>query len=363
MSNQQSLEALLALANQAAETGENMTEAVKGGGGARLLPEGYCLATLVEYIEYGQQPQEFGGVAKDPQLEFQLGFALHTPGFCNEDGTPYIFRPYAQGLSRNEKANAFLTFRAMNWKGTKTHYAQLLNDAFLLKFSHKQPNAQQAAAGGKVKSVVDLKATLPPMDALSKMPYPVPTVDSALFKLFLWQYPQIETWASFFQEGKYDDGNSKNVVQDKMLSALDFEGSALQALLIEKQVPYVKPTPKAASPKPAAPAAPAGPGPAAPPNMGAVAMPAVPATPAAIPAVAPVPVVPAAAPPFDGGTPAVPAVAATPAPAPPAVASPVLPAVESSPVVAPPPVVVAAPAAIPANVAMPSFPAMPAMPA
>ncbi len=348
----QSIEQLLALANQAAETGENMTEAVKGGGGARLLPEGFCLATLIEYIEYGQQPQEFGGVAKDPQLEFQLGFALHTPGFCNDDGTPYIFRPYAQGLSRNEKANAFLTFRAMNWKGTKTHFAQLLSDSFLLKFSHKAPNAQQAAAGGKVKSVVDLKATLPPMDALSKMPYPIPAIDSSLFKLFLWQYPQIETWSSFYQEGKYDDGNTKNVVQEKMLSALDFEGSALQALLIEKQVPYTKPAPKAAAPKAAAPAGPAGPAPAAPPAMGPAAMPVMPAATAAA-ASAPV------APPFDGGVPvppvaiSAPAVATAPLPVAPA---PTLPAAVAPAIAAP-----ATPSA--PSVAMPSLPAMPAMPA
>ncbi len=352
MTQPQSIEALLALANEAAAVGENMTEAVKGGGGARLLPEGYCLATLVEYIEYGQQPQEFNGVAKDPAMEFQLAFALHTPGFCNEDGTPYIFRPYAQSLSRNEKANAFLTFKAMNWKGTSTHFAQLLSQGFLLKFERKQPSAAQAATGGKERSVVNLKATLPPMDALSKQPYPLPPVDSALYKLFLWSHPQIETFASFYQEGKYDDGNSKNSVQEKMLSALDFHGSPLHLLLVEKQVPFTVPAPKAAAPKAAAPAAPSGPAPAAPPVMGPAIMPAVPAQAAAIPAAAPAPV----APPFDGGVQVAPAV----------VSAPVVAMAPS--VVAPAPTLQAAPApaiaapALPSapSVAMPSMPVMPA---
>lgn len=346
----QSIEQLLALANEAALVGENMTEAVKGGGGARLLPEGYCLATLVEYVEYGQQPQEFNGVAKDPAMDFQLAFALHTPGFCNEDGTPYIFRPYTLSLSRNEKANAYLTFKAMNWKGTKTHFAQLLSDGFLLKFEHKQPNAAQAAAGGKVKSTLNLKATLPPMDALSKMPYPLPAVDSTLYKLFLWSNPQVETWASFFQEGKYDDGGSKNRVQEKMLSALDFHGSPLHLMLTEKQIPFTIPAAKAKAPNAAAPAAPAGPTPAAPPAM-------APAAPAAI---APAPAPAIAAPPFENAVPiaAAPAVVATPVPAVPAIAVPAPAAVVSAP--APAALPVAAPAAV--AVAMPAMPSMPAMP-
>jgi hypothetical protein len=281
----QTLAELLALADAAAAVGENMTEAVKGGGGARLLPVGGCLATLVEYIEYGQQPQEYNGVAKDPAMEYQLAFALHTTGYCNEDGTPYIYRPYATALSRNDKANAFLSFKAMNWKGTKTHFAQLLGESFILQFEHK-PNKDTAKPP---KSFTDLKKALPPFDQLSRAPYPVPALDPSLFKLFVWTNPQIETFASFYQEGKYDDGNSKNSVQEKMLGALDFHGSPLHILLTEKQIPFTIPAPKAAAPKPVAPA---GPGPAAPPMTMPMASPppmaAAPAVAALPPAVAPV---------------------------------------------------------------------------
>jgi len=65
------LAALQALAAQdVAESGIDLNEAVKGGGGGRLLPEGYAFGRLVEYIEFGNQPQEFQGQAKDPALEF-----------------------------------------------------------------------------------------------------------------------------------------------------------------------------------------------------------------------------------------------------------------------------------------------------
>lgn len=320
MTTPQSLEQLLALANQAAEVGEDMTVAVKGGGGGKLLPAGFCIGTLVEYIEYGQQPQEYEGKPKDPALEFQLGFALYGEGYQNDDGTPYIYRPYAMSLSRNEKAGAFLSFKAMNWKGTATHFAQLLGQSFLLKVEHKQP----AKAGDKVRSFVNLKATLPPLDALTKQPYPVPPVPADKLKLFLWQFPDIATFTSFYQEGTFDNGDSKNTIQNKMLGALDFHGSPLHMALIEKQVPFTVPAPKA---KAAAPAAPAAPAPAAP---------AVPAQPVAMPVAAPAQVAPPAT------------VAAAPTPA--QVATPAIPATP-------------APVATPAAVAMPAMPSMPAMPA
>ena len=66
---------LKAEADLAASVAPDMNEAVKGGSG-RLLPEGYALGRLVEYVEFGRQPQTFNGRAKEPALEFQLGFAL-----------------------------------------------------------------------------------------------------------------------------------------------------------------------------------------------------------------------------------------------------------------------------------------------
>lgn len=344
MSNQ-SLEQLLALANAAAEVSDDMNEAVKGGGGGRLLPEGYAFGTFCEYIEFGQQPQEYKGAAKEPSMEIQLGFALTGQGYNNEDGTPYIMRTYPMALSRNEKANLFLLFKTMNWKGTAKHFAQLLGQHFLIPIFTKQPGPT-AAAGAKPRSQMNLKGMLPPLDPVTKSPYPIAAVRPEDLKLFLWTHPVIETWASFYQEGKYDDGGSKNKTQEKMLSALDFHGSPLHMLLTEKQVPFTIPEPKAAAPKPAAPAAPAGPAPAAPP----VAQPAVPA------AIAPAPVPATTAPPFENGTPTAPAVAVpSPVAAPAAV---VPPTVAPTPAIAPPAV-----AAMPSLPAMPSMPAMPVMPA
>lgn len=228
-----------ALAAQEAETGIDMTEAVKGGGG-RLLPEGYAFAQLVEYIELGKQPQEFQGKAKPAEMEVQLAFALtgqavdpadptKTIPYTNEDGTPYIVRPWSFALSRNEKSRAFLLFKALNWKGTAKNFAQLLGEKWLVKIVHTEKD-------NKKRSELDLKSFIPPLDPVSRAAYPIADADASLYKLFLWNRPTKAAWDSLFIEGQWaaKDGKpaeSKNKLQETILGAVDFQGSALQALL------------------------------------------------------------------------------------------------------------------------------------
>lgn len=246
------LAAMQALAAQAAEVGDNMTEVQKGGGG-RLLPEGNCIGVLVEYIELGQQPQEYGGKAKEPALEFRLGFALYGPGYQNEDGTPYVMYTFDTSMSRNEKAGAFLLFKSLNWTNRHTHFSQMLGEAFIVNIIHKQPEDKTK----KVQCRINTKGFLPPLDPLSKMPYPVPAVPDDLYKLFIWNLPTKDGWDSLYQEGQFDDGGSKNKTQIKLVSALDFAGSPLESLLLTSgsAIPAV-PKPAATAALPAQPATP-----------------------------------------------------------------------------------------------------------
>lgn len=273
------LAAIQAQAALAAQTGPNMTEAVKGGGGGRLLPEGYAFGRLVEYVEFGNQPQEFEGKAKDPALEFQLGFALTGEGYSNEDGTPYILRPFSMAMSRNDKAKAFLLFKALNWKGTATHFAQLLGEAFLVKIATYKPKDTTK----KPSSNIDLKGFLPPLDPVTKTPYPIAAARDEDFKIFLWDHPSIEGWDALFIEGAFDDGKSKNFVQAKVLSALDFSGSALEQLLVTSGKSFSRPV---TAPQAAAPAAPAAA--VAPTQPASPALPTAPSVPTAAVPIAPV---------------------------------------------------------------------------
>lgn len=307
------LQAQAALIAAAAETGPNMTEVQKGGGGGgRLLPEGYAFGQLVEYIEFGSQPQEYQGVAKDPAPTFQLGFALSGEGYQNEDGTPYLTRTYTMAMSRNEKAKAFLLFKALNWKGDKTHFAQMLGQKFLVKIVHTKPDAAAQAKGAKPRSIIDTKGFLPPLDPVTRAPYGIPDAPDSMYRLFLWEHPTLDGWNSLFIEGEFEakDGKparSKNFVQEEILGAVDFPGSPLEQLLVSSNVTFKRPEPKPVAAAPAAPAA----APAAP-----AAAPA--AVPNVAPATAPVAVVPSPSVPSPAAAPvvspaAVPAMPAMPA--------------------------------------------------
>lgn len=266
------LAAIQTLAAQAAATGPDMTESVKGGGGARLLPAGYAFGRLVEYVELGKQPQEFGGKAKEPALEVQIAFALWGQGYQNDDGTPYVLRPFPFAVSRNEKAKAFKLFKALNWQGTATHFAQLVGAPFLVKIVHEAKSKTDAT----IVSRIDFDGFLPPLDPVTKAPYPIPEATDDLYQLFLWDYPTKEGWDALYVDGKWDDGKSKNRVQETILSALDFAGSPLQQLLMSEGISSL---PTAAAALPAATAAPVAPTQPAAPEIAPTAPVVAPASP------------------------------------------------------------------------------------
>lgn len=218
---------LLQQANEAAEYEQDMNIATKGGGGGILYPEGVVMARLVEYIELGSHRVEYQGKLKDAAPMARLGFAIYGEGYQQEDGTPGIIRTYEFSLSTNEKAKAFKLFKKLNYKGTAKRFSQLLSEPYLLKIVHTKPKD----ATQKPRAIIDLEGFLPPHDPVSKSPYPVPAAPDEMYRLFLWNKPTKAMWDSLYVEGTFDDGNSKNFVQERCMAATDFPGSALEALL------------------------------------------------------------------------------------------------------------------------------------
>jgi hypothetical protein len=280
-----------------------MNEETKGGG-AMLFPSGMYLGRIVEYIDLGNQPQEFQGQAKDPAPEFRMAVALYNvPGV--PAGEPYILRPYGLTLSQNEKSGARKAFKTLNYTQNKqiTHFAQFLNEPYVFYVHEVTSKATQ-----KKSMQIAWDKTLPPYDPVSKQPYLVPQPADDLFRVFLWDFPTAEAWNSLYIEGQTDSGKSKNFIQETILAATNFEGSALHQLLIAagQNIPAQQ------AAQPAAPAQPtlAVPQPAAAPAGVPVAMPqqaqqvAVPlAQPTALPVQPALPAVP-------GQIPATPAPAA-----------------------------------------------------
>ena len=202
-------------------------------------------------------------------------------------------------------------FKALNWKGTAKSFAQLLGDTFLVKIKQ----VPKSKTDPKIVSRIDLDGFLPPLDPVTRQPYPIAEAPDDMYRLFLWSRPTKEAWDSLYIEGEYE-GKSKNRIQEQILAALDFQGSPLQQLLMASGVTAL---PTAAPAVPVA--APVAAAPAPTPTPAAVAVPAAPvAAPAAVATPAPVAVAPVAAP---VGV-QVPAMPAAPIPAVPS--SPVLPA-------------------------------------
>lgn len=227
-----------ALAAAAKETAVDMTEEQKGGDGPKLLPDGYSLAYCTGVIEYGLQPQEFEGKPTPDAEEVQLEFALLDEGYAAEDGTPYVVRTYPFKVSRNSKANAFKMFKALNWQNQHTAWIDLLGELIMVKI------VQYDDKNKKRRSKIDTTGFLPPVDLRTKKPYPAPALDESLLRVFLWDQPTLECWDLLHIEGTSDGGASKNFLQEKLLGAKNFAGSALEELLLGNGVKFEIPKPK-----------------------------------------------------------------------------------------------------------------------
>lgn len=230
---------LKALAALAKETAVDMTEEQKGGGGGRLLPEGYTMARCSGVIEFGLQPQEFEGKPTADAEEVQLEFVLYDEGYCNEDGTPYVVRTWPFKVSRTAKSNAFKLFKSLNWQGLHTTWTDLIGEPILLKIKHTENKTTK-----KKSSSIDTAGFLPPINPRTKKPEECPEFDEQFLRFFLWDQPTIECWNLLEIKGENDEGGSKNFIQNKLLSARNFAGSALEAMLLEGGVEFKVPVAK-----------------------------------------------------------------------------------------------------------------------
>lgn len=234
-----SLLQIQALAAAAAETAVDMTVVTKSSG--RLLPAGKSLGRLVQYIEFGSQPQSFTdkGVTqvKPDADEMRLGFELYGANYLNDDGTPYVISTFDTAISTNAKAGAFKLFKLLNWKGLHKNWVGMVGELFIVDIVNVMT---QGATPTKVHRI-NMAGFLPPLDPLSQAPYDAPAMHEPNLKLFLFDKPNMQCWNSVFADGKFDNGDSKNFIQEKILSAKNFAGSPVEAMLMTNGVSCVVP--------------------------------------------------------------------------------------------------------------------------
>jgi hypothetical protein len=257
---------IAALAAAAAATGPDLNKATTGGGGDYVPPAaGQAWARFIGYVETGSHEKSVGAgkpkVVK-PQVEliFELSGPRHAPKEL-EDGSklPHRISEDANAAANygplNEKAGLYKLFRRMNYDGSATHFAQLLGKAYLVTVHHTKKTY-----GDKERTFVSLRDpdgaysisppnfTDPVTGEVKSVPVPEPI---SPLRLFVWNAAPEHIgpmWDSLFIDGEYPerkdkDGNvtsaakSKNVFQNTIKDALNFNGSPIHEYLQTKGVP------------------------------------------------------------------------------------------------------------------------------
>ena len=236
-----------ALGAKAAAEGADQTKSVAGGGDYAPPAAGPGLARLVGYIELGKQKGTFKGapvIKEKVMLIFELTGKRHATGDTEQPHRVTITETY----SLNEKANYYKLFQRMNYRQDAQHMVQLLGEGFKVEVIHDEWTDRQ----NKKRIDVTFKGPggytiAPPRkeDEDSETGWvdvAVPPARSTL-RCFLWEQADLQQWASLFIEGEYperkDDkgvvtapAKSKNVLQHKVMGAVNFNGSPIHTLLL-----------------------------------------------------------------------------------------------------------------------------------
>lgn len=235
-----------ALGAKAAAEGADQTKSVAGGGDYEPPAAGPAQVRFVGYVEVGKQKGTFKGVPTVKEkvlLIFELVGKRHATG---PDEQPHRIT-IEESYSLNEKANFFKLFQRMNYRQDSQHIVQLLGEGFKAEVVHdkwtgkdgkERVSAMLRGPGGYTiapprKEDEDSESGWVTID--------VPPARSAL-RCFLWEQADLNQWASLFIEGEYPErkndkgevtapAKSKNSLQAKVKSAVNFPGSPIYQLL------------------------------------------------------------------------------------------------------------------------------------
>jgi len=247
-------EQIAALAAQAAKTADH-TETTTGGDWQPPV-EGTTALRFVEYIELGKQPQKpFQGKAKPDCEEVRLTFELLLNNKNRQDvreveveggGKKLVADRISMKLAvkHGEKAVFKKLFDKMRrGRDNITHMSQMIGEAFLGTVVHsKSTDGKTTYANLRdADGVWTIRAPRIQKDPLDDDSWVDVNVRAPVgdLKIFVWDFPNKECWDSLFIDGtrtvKDDKGveteQSKNWLQERILSAKNYHGSPLEELL------------------------------------------------------------------------------------------------------------------------------------
>ena len=215
---------------------------------------GPCLARFVSYVEIGNHPQKaYQGKPKPPAPEAIIQFELlgkkHAKEVETQDKsgktvkrTVYPIITERVAIKSGPRAGFYKLLSAMDYGRGNTHMAFMLGEAFILTIVHNEvekdgkkriyANIRDDSGNWRVGAPVRVneEGETEPLKA------PSATVPE---RLLLWDAPSIEQWNSIHIPGTYTrkEGDkeievSKNWLQNEAKSALNWEGSPTQNLVL-----------------------------------------------------------------------------------------------------------------------------------
>ena len=201
--------------------------------------EGATRLRFVGYVELGDQVETYQNMPRirpKVALTFELSGKRHPP-VTLDDGSVFPRRikiELTQSLS--ERATLFQLFRTMNHDGAASHISQLLGDPFVGRVYHHT----FTDARGEERTIARLKprggtySIQPPYYEDEDGETREYRVDEPLSEamLFFWDTPDLEMWDSLYIEGEWGDGRSRNVVQEQIRRAVNWEGSPMYEMLV-----------------------------------------------------------------------------------------------------------------------------------
>ncbi len=255
-----------AIVEQAAAESVNLAEASKGGGGITPPNAGTCIATLVGYLEMGRRIKKGYKGAPDKKLRrahwiFELAGGSN-PHTTTEEGTKIAKRITVKtwlpepGKKPSDKSAFYKLFSALNHAKDPAIKipAQLLGHHVKVIVSQEkftpEGGGEEIVYGSIGSGQEGYRISPAHIDVTDEagMPtgqvklIPKPEVISSL-RCFLWDYANKEMWDALFIEGEYDEvkdektgavtrpAKSKNVIQNEIKEALDWQGSPMQLIL------------------------------------------------------------------------------------------------------------------------------------
>lgn len=246
------------IADDVASVQADANVAKAGGGNYTPPPKGLARLRLVGYIELGKHTKKITGKPDKVEDQAWLIFELSGKGYEPkelEDGTKIPMRITVKlNKSLNEKATYYKLFKRMNYEQKATHFIQLLGQGYLGNVGHFEIPAKEA---GQPPTIIanfrddagNLTIRPPRIEAMDEetgdvvvKPIPVPAPISEQ-RCFVWDSkPEWFTkmWASLYipeaEKSEGDDKDAKeqrsrNVYQNTIKSALNFEGSPIHQYL------------------------------------------------------------------------------------------------------------------------------------